>query len=503
MAISRRPSAPATSWASTTRRWPARIASWRSHSAARSLGLADAVRQARIPKGENVLVLVDQFEELFRFRRSQYAHSRDEAIAFVRLLLEASKQHEIPVYVVLTMRSDFIGDCMDFPGLAEAVNAGMYLVGRMSRDALRSAITGPVAVGGGTIAPRLVNRVLNDLGDDHDQLPRVQHALMRTWDHWEKQRTHDQPIDVPNYEAIGTFENALSEHAEEAYHEATATGHGRVAEHLFKALTDTFSDARGVRRPTSVAELAGICESTEADIESTVNIFRRAGRSFLMPPPAVQLTPRTMIDVSHESLMRCWKRLITWAEEERAAADFYVRLSQAAAWHEAGSAGLWRNPELELAQQWRENNHPTPAWARRYDVTFDRAIAFLDESVEARSSTGRTGTRRRAKLRRVQWTAAVLAVFLFAAVGAALIAWRERNRAEGNLALARAAVDETCRRPIRIRRASAPICRKWSSAASCCRSAGVLRGLHEPGAAERSRVETWRSDISGSDTSAG
>ncbi len=83
------------------------------------------------------------------------------------------------------MRSDFIGDCMEFPGLSEAVNEQvLHLVSRMSRDALRSAITGPVAVGGGTIAPRLVHRVLNDLGDDQDQLPLVQHALMRTWEHW-------------------------------------------------------------------------------------------------------------------------------------------------------------------------------------------------------------------------------------------------------------------------------------------------------------------------------
>ena len=86
-----------------------------------SLGLADAVRQARIPKDDNLLVLVDQFEELFRFRRSHHEHSRDEAIAFVRLLLEASRQHDMPVYIVLTMRSDFIGDCMDFPGLSESV----------------------------------------------------------------------------------------------------------------------------------------------------------------------------------------------------------------------------------------------------------------------------------------------------------------------------------------------------------------------------------------------
>src|SRR5215203_3013216 len=74
-----------------------------------SLGIVDAVQQARLAPYENVLIVVDQFEELFRFQRLQDAeHSRDEAIVFVKLLLEAARQVAVPVYVVLTMRSDFI-----------------------------------------------------------------------------------------------------------------------------------------------------------------------------------------------------------------------------------------------------------------------------------------------------------------------------------------------------------------------------------------------------------
>src|SRR3984893_17971240 len=183
-----------------------------------TLGLVQAVRQARIPSQDNLLVVVDQFEELFRFRRSGHdGDSRNEAAAFFKLLLEAAKQEDIPIYVVLTMRSDFLGDCMEFQGLPEAVNAGLYLVPRMTRDELRSAITGPVAVGGGDITQRLVLRLLNDLGDDYDQLPILQHALMRTWDHWAQRLPSTDAIDIEDYEAIGTFRHALSIHAEEAY----------------------------------------------------------------------------------------------------------------------------------------------------------------------------------------------------------------------------------------------------------------------------------------------
>lgn len=416
-------------------------------------GLVDAVRQARIPPEDNLLVIVDQFEELFRFRRSrQIENSRDEAVAFVKLLLEATRQPEVPIYVVLTMRSDFIGDCMEFPGLPEAVNAGQYLVPRMTRDELRSAITGPIAVARGEIAPRLVLRLLNDLGDNQDQLPVLQHALMRTWDHWERHRSqhrnqdrnYDEPIDIADYEAVGTLHQALSLHAEEAFLETDSDANRKIAEQIFKALTDTFSDPRGIRRPTSIRELSAICEASEPEVIQIVEIFRRPGRSFLMPPAATLLESRSIVDLSHESLMRCWIRLIAWAEEERASAQVYARLSQASAWFAEGTAGLWHNPELELGVRWKEQGHPTEAWAQRYDSSFARAMDFLDRSEKerARFEAEREQERKR-KLRHVQWAAAVLGIMLVIAVSLAFFAWSEKRRAEANLQLAKTAVDES------------------------------------------------------------
>ena len=410
-------------------------------------GLVEAVRLAHLPPGDNLLVVVDQFEELFRFRRSrQIEHSRDEAIGFVRLLLEAAKQNDAPIYVVLTMRSDFIGDCMEYPGLAEAVNDGQYLVPRMGRDALRSAISGPVAVAGGKIAPRLVQRLLNEIGDNHDQLPVLQHALMRSWDHWAAQEG-DQPLDVANYEAIGTMQHALSLHAEEAYAEA-GTARQDLVGRLFKALTDTFADPRGIRRPTSVGELCAISGGSDADVRAVVDLFRHPGRSFLMPPLQVELTPRSIIDVSHESLMRCWERLIAWADEERTAAAFYVRLVQASAWHGQGTAALWRDPELELALRWKRETRPTAAWGRRIvdgdEAAFERAMVFVDRSEAERTrERAERAHQRRRKLQQAWWAAGVLGVMLIGASVLAYVAWRERERATMNFGLARAAVDQT------------------------------------------------------------
>jgi hypothetical protein len=142
--------------------------------------------------------------------------------------------------------------------------------------------------------------------------------------------------------------------------------------------------------------------------------------------------------------MRRWNRLIEWAAEEREAAEFYTRLAQAAAWHDKGAAGLWRNPELEFAEQWHRETQPSPAWAARYDESFDRAMEFLSKSRQEREEfLARVERERKAKLRRTEIAAAVLAIFLVVAASLAYVARRESARAAANLELARAAVDES------------------------------------------------------------
>jgi hypothetical protein len=348
-----------------------------------SLGLAEAVRQAQLPAGDNLLLVVDQFEELFRFRRSRAARAGgDDAAAYVRLLIEASRQEPLPIFVAITMRSEFIGECLTFDRLPEAINAGQYLIPRMSRDALRAAIAGPAAVRGATLAPRLLARLLNEVGDDLDRLPVLQHALMRTWEAWARDQTGEEPLDIRHYEAIGTMREALSRHADEAYAELRTASERRIAERLFKTLTETTEDGHGVRRPTAVQRLADVCGTSIGELETVIDRFRAPGRGFLQPPAGVRLQPADVIDISHESLMRLWTRLAGWVGEEGRAADIYRRLSRSATQYAAGEASLWRPPELTLGLRWLRETGPTAEWAGDAGI-FERAIAFLRRSRQA------------------------------------------------------------------------------------------------------------------------
>jgi len=362
-------------------------------------GLVDAVRQAAMPENETLLVVVDQFEEIFRFARVSKGETyHNEAAAFVKLILEATRQREIPIYVVLTMRSDYLGDCSRFWDLPEAINESQYLIPRLTRDQLREVITGPVAVGAGGITQRLVNRLLNDIGDNQDQLPVMQHLLMRVWDECKEKRLDieviegtekirvphidvhkGEAIDLCCYEAVGGMAEALSRHADEAYQELTEPRR-KLAEQVLRCLTERGPDNREMRRPLTVRDICAVTEADEKEVIAVVETFRQPGRSFLMPPAANPLTCDSLIDISHESLIRNWKRLQEWVEDEARCARTYRRLAETAVLYRAGEAALWREPDLQMALDWRDHVEPNEAWARRYHPEFDAAIDFLEKS---------------------------------------------------------------------------------------------------------------------------
>ena len=327
---------------------------------------------------ENICYLLDQFEEIFRYKNLS-EEARNEVSHYVNLVLNTVQQKDVPAYMAISMRSDFINDCSEFQGLTDILNKSNYVVPKMTREQKRMAIEGPVAVGGGRISGRLTKRLLADLENVQDALPILQHALMRTWDYWVKNREQGEPMDLRHYNAVGKIEQALSQHANEAYDELSARDK-EIAENIFKNITEKNQDNQGMRRPGRVSEIAELAAATDEEVIRVVDQFRKPGRSFLMPGSHVQLTGDSLIEISHESMMRIWNRLSGWVEDEFESSQMYKRLSEASAMYQIGRTGLWRPPDLQLALNWQKKQNPTRTWAQRYDEAFERAIVFLDTS---------------------------------------------------------------------------------------------------------------------------
>ena len=374
-------------------------------------GALAALSSAMAGDDANLLLLVDQFEELFRFGRGAVpASHRDAAADFVSILIDLATQRELPVYVVITMRSDFLGDCDAFPGLPEALNRGQYLVPRLTRAQRRDAIEGPIRLYRQDIAARLTDRLLNETIDTRDDLPVLQHALMRTWDDWQPKSAG--PVDVTNYEDIGTVTQALSWDADAAL-EGMSARELLLTKRLLQALTTVDAANRWIRRPAKLFDIAARSEASPAEVWAIVERFRSAGRSFLVVSNE-QADANPMIDISHESLIRQWKVLGRWVDEEVESIKVYRRLAETARLHRAGRSRLYVDPDLQVALDWQAAESPNAAWAIGGADDFEAAMAFLRQSRNERDrGLAEAEFERRWNLIRIGIAVFVLALFFF------------------------------------------------------------------------------------------
>ena len=330
----------------------------------------------------NYLLVVDQFEDLFRSGPPGKKNGKNpETRRFVDLLVRAAKSERPGIYVMLSIRSDFIEASSTFRSLTDLMNRSKFLLPQMSKEALSASITGPVQQAGARLESGFVDYLLDDLEDIETPLPQLQHALMRTWETWAQQGEPDQPLSINDYQAIGTAKHALSLQLDEAYEELDDV-QKVTCEKMFKSITSKSELNNGFKRQVTLGTVSRIVQCSLEELVEVVEVFRKPGRSFLFPQGDVALNSDMLLELSHESLIRIWERLQVWVDEEAESIKMYTMLSEASAMYQQGRAELLRPPELQIALNWRDSQKPTPSWGVQYNPAFERAMVFLNTSEE-------------------------------------------------------------------------------------------------------------------------
>jgi WD40 repeat protein len=346
-------------------------------------GLSDVARKILENNEDNILLVIDQFDELFRYilpGSSDISHTT--AIKFVEFLVSSVINPAQNVFLIITMRSEYLGECSHYKGLTKLVNNSNYLVSEMGTESLKEVIEGPVNFLKAKIDPELVMTILSDLNGMSGKLPVLQHAMMRTWDHWHKLYDKEKPVSMADYNSAGTIRNAVSHHANEVYEGLNQRGK-EICSIMFKTITRKGLDNKGFRHPSDIETIRSVAGCTEDELTSVVEKFRARPGSFIIPGEGEVLSNRTIIDLQSECLILLWDRLKEWIDSEASSMQIYLRLSEASALYQQGKTGLYRPPDILNAIVWRDKSKPTISWAVQYNPAFERAMVYLRTSEKA------------------------------------------------------------------------------------------------------------------------
>ncbi|MBR4272497.1 MAG: hypothetical protein IKQ30_06635 [Bacteroidales bacterium] len=414
-------------------------------------------------KGNNLLIIADQFEEVFTMNENFHDGTpSNDSYTCINLLLETIRiaiREDLPIYVIFTMRSDYISQCTVFKDLPEFIAYSQFFVPQLKRSEIRQVIEQPAQLAGGSVSSRLAEVLINNLTSGFDQLPVLQHALNLLWktanngetqldlihlakiagiakdvlsdeeqkefDRWYftlpeyRKKYYDSPDlnNVLNAHAGTLYESAYDyfmKHADWADKNITPEQSKKIIETAFKSLTK-IDNNRQVRNRCTLNEITGIINNpdiTSATVCGVLNIFRSEDNT-LLRPFAVEgkldtqyLSGETMLDVTHEALIRNWQMLSHWDVEELENLNTYNDFN--------GQVQRWidnnRNPEFLLAagnyaffNDWYQKCKPNPHWILKHDAStrpdkeklraatsrYELCESYLNQSDEAIKATER------------------------------------------------------------------------------------------------------------------
>ncbi|RLD93309.1 MAG: hypothetical protein DRJ29_09235 [Bacteroidetes bacterium] len=329
-------------------------------------------------------LVVDQFEELFTWQVAQKKRKsgkNPDAIHFINHLMRLVEATEPQIFLMLSIRSDFLDYCSSYRELTEHLNRSKYLLPQMNRNDLKEAIVEPFRVAGATVESGFEEYLMNDMEEVEPHLPLLQHALKQTWNHWLSRGITKLPVSLEDYQSSGSIRNGLSRDLENLYQNLEFY-QKEICERIFKTIAFKTERQEAYSRRTSLGNIARIAQCKVERVIEVVEIFDKAGHPFLGYQHSAPLSSESRIELSHESLINIWDRLRQWVNEEDESIRMYLKLSKASALYQQGKGVLLEASELQKAIDWKKLHNPSPAWGIQFNPAFERAMVFLNTSEE-------------------------------------------------------------------------------------------------------------------------
>jgi len=371
-------------------------------------GIARAVKQIIPDESADLLLVIDQFEELFTL-----VEDENERRQFIDGLIAAIREPRSRLRLVVTIRADFWDRPLRYPNLAVLLETAAVTVPPLSADELEQSIVEPIAKQRMVYEPGLVARISAEVADQPGALPLLQYALTQLFDR------HDHGVlTVAEFDGLGGVSGAVARRSEETF-QSLSPVQQLAAQRMFGRLVTLGDGAEDTRRRVSTTELG-----QDSTMSQVVEVY---GNARLLAFDRDPVTSSPTVEVAHEALIREWPRLRGWLDDGRQDLRVHRHLTTSATeWnaHARDDSELYRGVRLAAAASWADGTT---------DAMNQLEHEFFDASVARRDAQEGFERRRTRRLRRLLITTAVVAVVAMLAGG---LAFQAQRRAESSEAAA-------------------------------------------------------------------
>ena len=379
-------------------------------------GLAKGVKWALPDESSKLVLMIDQFEEVFT-----QIEIESERQQFLDLIQDAVSTEDSSLIIIITLRADFYDRPLLYQNFGNLIRKRTELVLPLSDEELEETIAGPAYRVGAVLEEGLIENILQDVREQPGALPLLQYALTELFE-----RRDGALLTTAAYAEIGGTLGALARRAEEVYQEFDEAGKDMTRQ-MFLRLVTLGEGQEDTRRRILQSELMTLGQREVAE-----DVIGRFGRYRLLTFDRDEATRSATVEVAHEALIRRWEHLREWLDESREDVRLERQLLHAAEeWEAAGKepSYLMQGTRLQQFQEWSET---TTLQLNIIEKDFLKASLEAREERRAieRARQEREAALERQKARNLRIAVIIFAVAAVVAVALSVFAVEQANRAE-------------------------------------------------------------------------
>ncbi|OYE05840.1 nSTAND1 domain-containing NTPase [Nostoc sp. 'Peltigera membranacea cyanobiont' 232] len=274
-----------------------------------------------LPSSVKLLLVVDQFEEVFTGGASQQEKQR-----FIDLLTQVVEITDSRLAVVITMRADFLEPCLQYPSLTQLIQTQAVYMPPLTGVDLKDTIAEPAKLQGHSVEEGLLLKIFEDVKQEPGFLPLLEFALTKLW---EKRDRNQHQLTLEEYEKLGELTGALNLHAENVYlyqnYEEESPTQERTQqekewiERIFLRLVRTGEaekDTRQRQPKATLLNIAGDDANQQQQLSELLDGEAGLVKGRLLVTGKDE-QGKAWIDLAHEALIESWQQFAWWRQQDR------------------------------------------------------------------------------------------------------------------------------------------------------------------------------------------
>ncbi len=350
------------------------------------LGLVEIYKNSEIFEKKNLLIIIDQIEDLFKFKKFfDFDATLDDNLLF-NIIYRTSRYKETPIYFVIAIDNEFISRLNSYDRFTELLNYTQYSIPNITQNTIQEIINNTFHKRNVQLSSEVIENLGESLKENPSYLPRVQFLFKRIYTHYAQEiKDKINYLDIGKINEVGGFKNIFN-HEVKVFNESLNDYEKKLFEQIVRSMA-CGDEVSGKFFYQKIGYINTYLESNMVDVTEFIKKYKNAfGDSLdifkskmrgLNPNDQKILNPDDIITLKY-NLFNNWKEFNNWVEEEKKFFSTYEENYEKAIKYPQES--LLTSTSLQLASSWLNDSQINENWAKKYDLDFNKTVEYIKES---------------------------------------------------------------------------------------------------------------------------